>query len=164
MRYRDESYCQYIGVIVISSKEALSDERKVWWVNQGKSMKIEVEDEFLWAPLESKNGGSYYFWENLSEVKPGDIILHYAAKEIRYVSEVLSEMIIQERPIKLDEDKWNDSGRFVKLAVSDISPRIQLKKFYHEVFKLNIFHGPLRKNDGVKEGYLFNCIESISSE
>lgn len=66
----------------------------VWWVNQGSTLKYELENSLIWAPLKGKNEQSQYHWETLKELQRGDIVLNYAQGAISYVSVVILSSII----------------------------------------------------------------------
>ena len=63
---------------IISTKEYQTNVQNVWWVNQGETFKEEIKYACIWAPLENKNGSTYFHWENVSKVTSGDLILHNA--------------------------------------------------------------------------------------
>jgi len=125
-------------------------ERKVWWVNQGDSIKSEREDGVLCAPAKAGTSRLIPHWERLVEIAPDDIILHYANGKLLYVSLATDCAVNAKRPYgKFDE------VNLVKAEYYDLFPPIPLNKFSEELQELAIKDGPLNVIGGVKEGYLW---------
>jgi len=125
-------------------------QRNIWWVNQGDSIKDERKDGVLYAPARADSSRLIPHWERLTEIKPKDIILHYANGELLYVSISTAAAITENRPY----------GRFdrvnlVKVDYHELIPSIPLSRFSEDLQVLLIKDGPLNVNGGVKEGYLW---------
>ena len=48
-----------------------------YWVNQGKTYNEEREGGYLWAPIENANGTTFFHWNNITKLLPGDIVFNY---------------------------------------------------------------------------------------
>ena len=125
-------------------------QRNIWWVNQGGSIKNERKDGVLCAPARADSNRLIPHWERLMEIKPGDIILHYANGELLYASTSAASAVTENRPY----------GRFdkvnlVKVDYYELVPSIPLSQFSEELQALLIEDGPINVNGGVKEGYLW---------
>jgi hypothetical protein len=125
-------------------------QRNIWWVNQGDSIKNERKDGVLCAPARADSIRLVPHWERLMEIKPEDIILHYANGELLYASMSAAAAVTENRPY----------GRFdkvnlVKVDYYELIPSIPLSRFSEELQALLIKDGPLNVNGGVKEGYLW---------
>ncbi|TDO95012.1 dynein-related subfamily AAA family protein [Halanaerobium saccharolyticum] len=127
----------------------------IWWVNQGQTMEAEKNEGILWAPIKSKGGTTQYHWETMTEVKLGDIILHYANGSLRYVSQVKEEAVKSEKPASMEADDWNREGRLIKTDYYKLEPEVSLDQFNQEIVELDIEKGPINKLGGVNQGYLF---------
>ncbi|MFW6015914.1 MAG: McrB family protein, partial [bacterium] len=129
----------------------------IWWVNQGQTLSSEQEEGVLWAPISNKNGSSEYHWETMTEVKAGDIILHYANGALRYVSRVVESAIQAQKPesIRDPNENWERQGRLLKTEYYKLEPAIDLNIFNDEIVELGIKKGPINKNGRVNQGYLF---------
>ncbi|WP_223070241.1 McrB family protein [Paenibacillus caui] len=127
----------------------------IWWVNQGSTIAAGKAEGVIWAPLQNANGHLVHHWETMKEVKKGDIILHYANKEIRYVSRVIESAIVAPKPKALSNSNWEEQGRLVKTEYFELTPSIPLDLFNQQLMKLNISQGPLNSVGGVNQGYLF---------
>jgi len=125
-------------------------QRNIWWVNQGDSIKNERKDGVLCAPARADSSRLIPHWERLTEIKPKDIILHYANGELLYVSTSTAAAVTENRPY----------GRFDKVNLTKVDyyeliPSIPLSRFSEKLQTLLIKDGPLNVNGGVKEGYLW---------
>ena len=125
-------------------------QRNIWWVNQGDSIKNERKDGVLCAPARADSSRLIPHWERLMEIKPEDIILHYANGELLYVSMSTAAVVTENRSY----------GRFDKVNLVEVDyheliPSIPLSRFSEELQALLIKDGPLNVKGGVKEGYLW---------
>ena len=118
-------------------------------------MEAEKSEGILWAPIESKGGTTQYHWETMTEVKPGDIILHYANGALRFISQVKEEAVKSEKPTSMEADDWNREGRLIKTEYYKLEPTVNLGQFNQEIVELDIKKGPINKLGGVNQGYLF---------
>jgi len=146
-------------------------EKKIWWVNQGLTLNMEEEGGYLWAPAQSKSGRQIYHWDTMLEVQKDDIILHYADGGLRYVSCVLAPAEKAEDPHTVSDSDWSQEGYSIRVDYQELKPPIPLAEFSQIVSKLDISQGPLNKNGGVNQGYLFrftpgalNIIQKCSPE
>ncbi len=149
--YKTNVPFQYLLKLIKNTEQ----NRNIWWVNQGTTLSSERDEGILWAPLKSKNGQKLYHWETMSEVKKGDIILHYANGALRYVSEVTTPAIEAPKPASLGNNSWQDIGRLVRTEYFTLKPVIGLNDFSKDLLKLDIPQGPIDVNGNVKQGYLF---------
>ena len=53
-----------------------------YWVNQGKTYKEEKAGGYLWAPIKNSKGNSFFHWENMTKLKPADIVFNLLKIEI----------------------------------------------------------------------------------
>ena len=148
--FREEIEKGYVDDVSYSSKDP-----NIWWVNQGQTMEAEKNEGILWAPIESKGGTTQYHWETMTEVKPGDIILHYANDALRFISQVKEEAVKSEKPTSMEADDWNREDRLIKTEYYKLEPTVNLGQFNQEIVELDIKKGPINKLGGVNQGYLF---------
>jgi 5-methylcytosine-specific restriction enzyme B len=146
---------QQIRDHVITNGIKIERRRKVWWVNQGKTLQVESKEGILWAPTQTKDGRTLYHWQTMKEVQIGDIVLSYANGAVRFVSEIMSEAIETELPDSLKGNTWEKTGYLINLRYHELNPSIDLKQFVDELLKKPIRHGPIDSTGGVKQGYLF---------
>jgi hypothetical protein len=63
-----------------------------WWVNQGATYKEERAGGFIWAPQKTRRGTQpLSFWLNMTKLKVGDWVFHYAHGSIQAVGHVMEE-------------------------------------------------------------------------
>lgn len=149
-------YARQRGFQVVQLRENEAPaERRVWWVNQGTSLRAERESGTIWAPHQNRRGQRQYHWETLAEVSPGDIILHYAEGALRYVSQVQHAAVDATRP----GQRWGAEGREVRTRYYALAPPVPLTAFSSSVQALHLRQGPLDATGGVKQGYLFRFSE-----
>ena len=153
--YRTDTPFCYEIKISKGLKNYVENSINIWWVNQGQSINAEYSDGYLWAPIKSNSGKTFYHWELLSELKKDDIVLNYANGEIRFISKVLNEAIESKKPSSLKFESSDQLGRLVKVEYHPLKPPIPLKLFAKELLDLNIDKGPIDSNGSVKQGYLF---------
>ncbi len=129
---------------------AVSSQR-VWWVNQGQHFKVDREAGMITAPTHDKRSRPVSHWDSVSQVRPGDTVVHYAKGEIVSVSHAIGEPRIERRR-RSGEDEDHDA-HVVDLAYVDLQQPIPLNTIPS---KLRIDEdGPFDRNGSVKQGYLF---------
>lgn len=69
---------------------------KFWWVNQNQSYDEEVGGGFMWSPKENSNGARNHFYDNMTEVLPGDVVFSFCDAKIKAIGRVTS--IAQTQP------------------------------------------------------------------
>lgn len=150
--YKTETPMKY--EVRLQSLESAQREAQIWWVNQGDTIQAESQEGIIWSPKKNKKGSTVYHWETLREVKPGDIILHYAKLELRYVSQVLNSFEEKLQPESFGKEWKGKMGYLVRTEYHPLSPVISLHKFKEEVLNLQPPKGPLDSKGGVKQAYL----------
>ncbi|WP_157591749.1 McrB family protein [Solirubrobacter soli] len=127
------------------------DEGPRWfWVNQGKTWTAERDDGILWAPLRSKNGMMLHHWERMTDVRPGDWIVHYSAA-IRAISHVTAAAVHATKPDSLSGGEWEQEGRLVRAEYRTLQQPIPLSEIPME-WRAG---GPFTSVGSVQQGYLF---------
>lgn len=65
---------------------SISPNVSFWWATQTNNYPDAYPEGTLWAPLLGRTRQRVDHWETLNGVRPGDIVLHYVAPEIRGIS------------------------------------------------------------------------------
>jgi len=127
---------------------------RFWWVNQGKSFGRERPGEYIQAPGKLHDGESIRpSWNRVSEVRPGDIIVHYSRLEIRAFSVVQSvHFMVSAEPGEKDPDRPRVR---VTTQYYDLPTTIALEQLA-SLRSLRGRHLPIDKDGFVKQAYL--CI------
>jgi MoxR-like ATPase len=136
--------------------------RRYWWVNQGTSLRAEAGGGFVWAPKVDKRGLARVPWTNLNLAEPGDVVVHYANRRIRFVSRVTSMAEEAARPEELPEDVWYSDGYRLGTAYRALAPTIELSEIPLDWRDAEGQGGPFTKDGNVKQGYFFPVSEALA--
>jgi MoxR-like ATPase len=129
-----------------------TENRPVWWVNQGAHYREERDGGYVWAPLADKNGRTLGHWSSLRDVAPGDQVLSYANGRVRAVSTARGEAREASRPQELS-DEWQESGLRIDLSYSELSESIALEDI---PLQWRLDQGaPFTKQGSVQQGYFY---------
>jgi MoxR-like ATPase len=132
-----------------------------WWVNQGTTYDEARKIGFIWAPQKSqKNGASFYHWENVSRVKAGDFIFHYANGALRAISKTKSDGY--EAKKTLGGNEWSDNGWQVDADYCVFANPVPIGQVSAKLAALHIDKGPVNRSGGVNQGYLFGLPPSAA--
>ncbi len=133
-----------------------TNDRRFWWVNQGKTYAAERDGGYIWAPQRTKSGASpYYFWENVNRVSPGDIIFHYEDGAIRAVSIATEPGRDAERPPELPPVEWDVSGWRADCDYVELAEPIPLVEVQSRLAEMELDRGPVNDTGRVNQGYLY---------
>jgi|GEM_PF-1293336 len=131
--------------------------RRVWWVNQ--DITYDDDQAVLWAPHKTKGDQTRYYHTNVSKVKTGDIIVHYADGAIQGMSRAKSDSYTLKNPYPGED--WGQDGYGAKIDFHSlhvaISKEVLNANLDSVLNRLKPFKGlhPFDKKGGVKQGYLF---------
>lgn len=128
-----------------------------WWVNQGSTYKEAKEQGCIWAPKESKAGTRLFHWDNVSTVKEGDLVFHYADGSLRALSRAKGAGYESEKT--LGSDEWSSHGWRVDMAYVELARAVPIGELGPRVAELNLAKGPINRAGGVNQGYLFGLSE-----
>ncbi|MEV6812386.1 hypothetical protein [Micromonospora sp. NPDC051296] len=131
-----------------------------WWVNQGKTYQQERKAGILWAPKAQENGIQPVHWQSMLDVRPGDVILHYA-KGIRALSVVAIAAVDAHRPGDLPQDTWDDDGRMIRTTYSEAAYAVGLDELQLDERLREPKAGPFDRAGKVKQGYLFPLSKTL---
>jgi MoxR-like ATPase len=151
----EEAVLEATGITGVPKRD-----RKVWWVNQGGSYAAERADGFIWAPLTSKAGYPVGHHLNVSRLKVGDILIHYANSAIRAVGEVERPPVQAARPATLPPNQWSHLGYLCRIRYFDLEPPIAKT----EMGDCPPTAGPFDKNGAVKQVYLVELDPAYATE
>ena len=104
---------------------------------QGVNYEIERDGSFIWAPQKAKyNKPPFFYWETLSIMKAGDIILHSLQGNVVAVSEVMAQLTEEgwqgnaTAPMPEELPNWqNIDGWLVKCEYVELSDYLPLGMF-----------------------------------
>jgi MoxR-like ATPase len=128
----------------------------VWWVNQGASYARERERGTIWCPQIDGGGNQRHFYTNVSCVKRGDVIFHYANKEIRAVSQARADANEGSKPREIAiDDEWQRPGWYAEVEYNELPAPLRKTELKEAMRRFRFEKGPFREDGDVIQGYLF---------
>jgi hypothetical protein len=128
-----------------------------WWVNQNQTWRHEIFGEYLWAPQFGADGRRRVFWDNMTLLERGDIVLSHFDGALRYAGVVLSRAVVDRKPdFGFAGNAWANEGwsvemRFVPFETA-VLPKDHLD-FYNQVAPSR--YAPMNSSGRVNQQYLF---------
>jgi len=151
-----------LGFIVDDKDDTAS---RYWWVNQNQTRE-EIENGFMWSPKTRKDGAFNQFYENMTRVRPGDIVFSY------YDSKIQSSGVIKEfpstavKPLFRQKETWAGEGWFVEVEYDKFANPISPKSHLDEIVPLlPKKYSPIRETgDGLQGVYLAEISEQLAEK
>lgn len=132
-----------------------------WWVNQNQTHNLEVPGNFLWSPKTTKTGSKLMYYDNMTKIRPGDIVFSYYGQAIRAIGIASSVAYPMGRPS--DDSKWNawgTDGWMVEVSFTILETPIVPSQHPKELASLvNGVHAPLTEKFAGRQAYLFELGE-----
>ena len=137
-------------------------------VFQGGTFKEESEGQYIWAPKYDSNGRSLHYWESLTDVREGDIIISVDHKKIKAVSRAKGPCVECARPTEYSDDvdgNWSKEGRKVECEYTIIKKPVKTSDFREEILDSNNKEKylPFDKEGGGNLGYLYHLKPELAS-
>jgi hypothetical protein len=134
-----------------------------WWVNQGQTYEFEVDGDFLWSPKESKDGTRNQFYENMTLLRPGDLVFSYNDKMIRAIGTVQRKASTSAKPdFRTAGSNWADTGWLAEVSFIEISKPFEPKKYIEKIRPLlDEKYAPLRSSGDANQAYLFSISDKL---
>lgn len=136
-----------------------------WWVNQNQTYKAEVQGGFLWSPKVNNNGRRNQFYENMSLVKPGDVIFSFCDTRIKAVGIANGYAQTADKPdFGSSGENWQREGWLVPVEFKELRTQPRPKEFIDQLLPhLSEKYAPLQKTgDGNQGVYLASISESFA--
>jgi len=134
-----------------------------WWVNQGQTYEFEVDGDFLWSPKESKDGSRNQFYENMTLLKPGDLVFSYNDRMIRAIGTVQRKASTSPKPdFRSAGSNWSDTGWYADVLFNELLNPFEPKKHIESIRPLlEEKYAPLRASGDANQAYLFSISEEL---
>jgi putative restriction endonuclease len=133
-----------------------------WWVNQKQTWRHEIPGEYLWSPKLNKQGKHIQYYDNMTLLRPEDIVFSYINGTIQYVGLVVRTAETIRRPdFGFTGSQWNEEGWSVEMRyqpITHIRPQDHLD-FYSQVAPQR--HAPMNPEGVVMSQYLFAIPDSL---
>ncbi|MCB0704284.1 MAG: HNH endonuclease [Saprospiraceae bacterium] len=139
-----------------------------FWVNQGKTYKEEKEGGYLWAPIRNKKGERVFHWENMTKLKPNDIVFNYRKGFIVGYSIVESTYYLAPQPEEFNVDVvWGKNGYMVDARYFMLNNQIDSKTLHEKIANfLPEKYSPLNKvglTVKANQGYLYEISDKAAN-
>jgi 5-methylcytosine-specific restriction protein B len=143
------------SLLILNNK--VSPIPKIWFVTQGATFNSNQGMKFLWAPKIGQDGRNRFYWDNVLNVKKGDIIFNYS-DGLQAVSVATNDGY--DAPNPNPGQGWNNDGNRVDIELVSLTPIItgntlasNNKNIIQHLSTLN--NKPFNINGGVNQGYLY---------
>ena len=124
-----------------------------WWVNQGATYQKERAGGYIWAPQQTKAGTAASHHLNVSKVRKGDVIVHYANGHVNAIGRASSNGRPADRPSELPGTAWSKEGYRAEVEYFDLDEPIALAEIPYEWRQEEA--PAFNRNGGVNQGYLY---------
>jgi putative restriction endonuclease len=140
---------------------------RYWWVNQGKTYRSEVPGGYMWSPKTNNKGGRSPYYQNMTLVDQGDVVLSYAGSEIRAVGIAVSTAYESPKPQEFGAAGavWAGLGWRVEVEFNELpkSARVRPKEYLQELLPLRPEkYSPIQENGNSLTAYLFEVSEEFA--
>jgi hypothetical protein len=127
---------------------------RYWWVNQNQTYKHEVQGGFLWSPKRTKSDGRNQFYENMTLVQPGDLVLSFCDTAIKAVGVAQGVAEAAAKPeFGTVGDQWSNEGWYVPVEFEVADHPVRPKDFIAELLPhLPAKYAPLQVNGNGNQG------------
>jgi hypothetical protein len=134
-----------------------------WWVNHKQTFKSEFEGGYIWSPKTNKNGARNRTYDNLTQVKAGDVVVSFADGKIKAIGVTKQHCSEALKPEEFGSAgaNWADRGWLVPIEwtalSSPISPKIHIARIQPLLPNKN---SPLQANGNGNQGCYLAAISS----
>lgn len=138
---------------------------RYWWVNQNQTYKHETEGGFLWSPKRNRDGRRSQFYDNMMEVRAGDVVLSFCDTRIKAIGIAQGSAQSAVKPEFGNVGKqWGDDGWYIPVEFEEVSNPIRPKDFIDELRPyLAAKYAPLQLNGNGNQGvYLAEVSEPFA--
>lgn len=136
-----------------------------WWVNHKQTRDHEVRGGYLWSPMRNANGAINQTYENMTRVRPGDIVFSYARGQLGAVGRVVEAATASPKPTEFGNigGYWSNEGWLVGVDFRS-APRAVRPRDRIDIIgpMLPTRHSPLQPNGNGNQGcYLAGISDAL---
>jgi putative restriction endonuclease len=138
---------------------------RYWWVNQNQTYKHEVQGGFLWSPKRNNGGGRNQFYDNMTKVRVGDMVLSFCDTVIKAVGIAQGPAESSTKPeFGTAGNQWSDEGWYVPVEFKPVANPLRPKDIITELLPhLSAKYAPLQQNGNGNQGvYLTEVSEQFA--
>ena len=150
---------KYIPVVRTEGKHL------TYLVFQGGTFDDECKGQFIWAPKNTKTGGTCHHWDRLMDIREGDIILHCADGYIKAISRAKGACEDCLRPLMEGaEEQWEKDGRKVECDYTVLKTPIKTAIYKDDILQYcQVKYAPFDKDGNGNMGYLYDIAPGLAS-
>lgn len=133
----------------------VSTTRQVWWVNQNQTYTHEVRGGYMWSPKVNQNGARNQFYENMTRVQPGDLVLSFSDTRIKAIGVVTAGAAAAPKPTEFGNtgSYWGNEGWYVTVEYEELAAPVRPADFMHLLGPtLPQIYSPLQANGRGNQG------------
>jgi hypothetical protein len=141
-----------------------------YWVNQGKTYTEEKDGGYLWAPINNNTGRSFFHWDNMDKIVPGDVIFNYKKGVVLGYCIAESYSYKSIKPSEFSKDLgWESNGRMVDVKYHSVETPTSISDVYDDIeeylpseyspLNVSIFKGETKIR--ANQGYLYELNDDL---
>ena len=126
-----------------------------WWVNHKQTRDHEIRGEYLWSPQRNANGARNQSYENMTRVRPGDVVFSYANGYLGAIGRVLSQAYASPKPAEFGSvgDYWSNEGWLVDVHFTAVTRPIRPRDYLEAIGPLlPTQYSPIQTNGHGNQG------------
>lgn len=102
---------------------------RYWWVNHKQTARQEIEGQYLWSPKTSSNGARNQFYDNMRRANPGDLVLSFANRLVRWIGRIAEFAFTAPKPTEFGTTGlyWHDEGWLLPVFWTRLDPAVRPK-------------------------------------
>ena len=138
-----------------------------WWVNHKQTRNHEVRGGYLWSPVRNANGRRNQSYDNMSLVRPGDVVFSYANGQIGAIGQVVAPASLSPKPTEFGAvgDYWSNEGWLVDVQFSEALTPIRPRDHVGEIAPLlPSIYSPIQSNGNGNQGIYLAAISDALGE
>lgn len=133
-------------------------------VFQGGIFNIQSKEQYIWAPVYNAAGDHIFYWDNIMNIREGDIIIHAAGGYIKAVSRAMGSCYEFDNPYDIFDNPIYKDGKRVDLDVTVLKNPIITSDYKDEIVRYcNVKYAPFDKNGNGNRGYLYDVDPKLAS-
>ncbi len=135
-----------------------------FFVFQGGIFEVQSKEQYIWAPIYNAAGDHCFYWENIMNVREGDIIIHGDDGYVKAVSRAKGSWYPFDNPYDIFDNPIYNEGRRVDLEVTLIGNPILTADYRDEIIQYcNVMYAPFDKRGNGNRGYLYDLDPKLAS-
>lgn len=135
-----------------------------FFVFQGGIFDIQSKEQYLWAPVYNAAGDHLFYWDNIMNIREGDVIIHADGGYIKAVSRAKGSWYEYDNPYDIFDNPIYKDGRRVDLELTLLDNPILTSDFRDEIIRYcSVKYAPFDKNGNGNRGYLYDIDPKLVS-